>query len=90
MTPLVRTKSKSEVSKTIGPKFLNPSDFYLWGHLKGMVYRERHASVAELKFRITSLVRCVTTLILNASVVHAVLPFQHVVLSGGLHIEHIM
>ncbi|GFU45127.1 hypothetical protein TNCV_4235811 [Trichonephila clavipes] len=32
---------------------LNPCDFYLWGHLKEMAYRERHASVAVLKSSIT-------------------------------------
>ncbi|GFV50640.1 transposable element Tcb2 transposase [Trichonephila clavipes] len=32
---------------------LNPCDFYLWRHLKDMVYRERYASVAELKSSIT-------------------------------------
>ena len=36
---------------------LNPCDFYLLGHLKDMVYRERHASVAELKSRIMRHVR---------------------------------
>lgn len=69
---------------------LNPCDFYLWGHLKDMVYRERHASVADLKSSIKRHVRCVTPEILNATVDHAVLRFQHVVASGGSHIEHIM
>ena len=52
-----------------------------------MVYRERYASVAELKFSITRHARYVTIEILNATVDHAVLRFQHVVGSSGLHIE---
>ncbi|GFS98680.1 uncharacterized protein TNCV_1079101 [Trichonephila clavipes] len=52
---------------------LNPCDFYLWGHLKYMVYTERNASVAELKSTIKRHVRCVTTQILTAMVNHAVL-----------------
>ena len=69
---------------------LNPCNFYLWRHLKEMVYRDRHASVAELRSSITKHVRCVTKEILNVTVDHAVLCFQHVVAAGGSHIEHIM
>ncbi|GFV86768.1 uncharacterized protein TNCV_3964981 [Trichonephila clavipes] len=68
----------------------SPCDFYQWGHLKDMVYSERHASVAELKSSISRHVRCVTTEILNAIVDHAFLRFQHVFTSGASHIEHIM
>ncbi|GFV13988.1 hypothetical protein TNCV_524651 [Trichonephila clavipes] len=50
----------------------------------------QHASVAELKPDIKRHVRCVKTDILNATMHHAVLRFQHVVASGGSHIEHIM
>ncbi|GFW04430.1 hypothetical protein TNCV_877991 [Trichonephila clavipes] len=39
---------------------------------------------------VTRHVRCVTTEILNSMVDHAVIRFQHVVASGGSHIEHIM
>ncbi|GFQ98845.1 hypothetical protein TNCT_721921 [Trichonephila clavata] len=38
---------------------LNTRDFYLWAHLKDMVYTERHASVADLKSSISRHVRCV-------------------------------
>ncbi|GFW16903.1 transposable element tc3 transposase [Trichonephila clavipes] len=69
---------------------LNSCEFYLWGHLKDMVYRERHAYVAELKPSLTRHVRRVTTKILNAVVGHAVLRFQHVVASSGSHIENMM
>ncbi|GFX50203.1 hypothetical protein TNCV_2782251 [Trichonephila clavipes] len=59
-------------------------------HLKDIVYRERHASVAEFKSSIMRHVRCVTTEILNETVVHADLRFQHVVACGGSHIHQIM
>ena len=55
-----------------------------------MVYRQQYASVAELKSSVTKHLRCVTKEILKATVDHAVLRFQHVVASGGSHIEHIM
>ncbi|GFW96553.1 transposable element tc3 transposase [Trichonephila clavipes] len=69
---------------------LNPYDFYLWGLLKDIVYRKRHASVAGLKSSITRHMRCVTTDILNVTEDHAILRFQHVVASDGSHIEHII
>ena len=55
-----------------------------------MVYRERHASVAELKSSMTKHVRCVAKEILNAMVDLGVLSFLHVVASSVSHIEHIM
>ena len=53
-------------------------------------YRERHASVAELKSSIIRCMRCVTIEILNAMVDLGVLSFLHVVASSVSHIEHIM
>ncbi|GFU72707.1 uncharacterized protein TNCV_193941 [Trichonephila clavipes] len=70
---------------------LNPCDFYLCGHLKDMVYRKQHASVAEIiKSSMARHVRCVTTDILNVTVDNSVLRFQHVVATGGSHIEHVI
>jgi len=36
---------------------LNPLDFYLWGHIKTLVYRTKPTSIDDLKERITSVVR---------------------------------
>ncbi|GFV87103.1 uncharacterized protein TNCV_5113211 [Trichonephila clavipes] len=68
----------------------NPCNFYLLGHLKDMVYRERRVSVTELKSSIMRHIRRVTAAILNTTVDHAVLRFQPVVTCGGSHIKHIM
>ena len=55
-----------------------------------MIYREGHASAAELKSSITKHVRCDTKEIANTTVDYVFLRFQLVVASGGSHIEHIM
>ena len=69
---------------------LNPCDFYLSAHLKDIIHRERHASVAELKSSVTKHVKCVTTEILNARVGLTLLLFQNIVVSGGSRIKQVM
>ena len=36
---------------------LNPLDFFLWGHLKDLVYRDSPANIEELKASITDHIR---------------------------------
>lgn len=69
---------------------LNPCDFWLWGYLKAMVYRDPITSLSDLKESIERHVRNIPQFMLLSTVEHAILRFQTVADNGGHHIEHVL
>jgi hypothetical protein len=69
---------------------LNPLDFYLWGHLKAMVYTERVNTIDELKDRILNCALLVTPRILRRVQQNFVKRMGKCIAEGGNHIEHLL
>lgn len=66
---------------------LTPCDFWLWGHLKNVVYQGNVATLADLKDRITLHVRMITGDQLRSAVEHTVHRLHVLHLNEGGHIE---
>lgn len=66
---------------------LNPCDFWLWGHLKNLVYRERLVTLADLKESISLHVRSISDDQLRSAVEQAVHRLHILHLQEGNHIE---
>lgn len=66
---------------------LTPCDFWLWGHLKSLVYRGTVATLADLKDRITLHVRQITGDQLRSAVEQTVHRLHILHLNDGAHIE---
>ena len=71
---------------------LNPLDFFLWGHLKDVVYRETPATIEDLKDCISNHIRQIDAdKDLCARVIRNFQKRIHLCLErGGRHIEHIL
>ncbi|GFW08747.1 hypothetical protein TNCV_4299201 [Trichonephila clavipes] len=65
---------------------LNSCDFWLWGYVKAMVYRDLIASLIRLQRKPRT--PCAQFMLIS-TVKHAVLRFSVVTDSGGQHIEHV-
>lgn len=68
---------------------LNPCDFWLWGHLKSVVYRGGVATLNDLKNSITLHVRSITTDQLRSAVEHTVHRLEILQVNEGGHMEHL-
>ncbi|GFV21335.1 uncharacterized protein TNCV_2370921 [Trichonephila clavipes] len=69
---------------------LNPFDFWLWGYLRVMIYRDPITSLSDRKVITERHVRNIPHFILISTVEHAILRFQMVVDYGGQCIEHVL
>ncbi|GFU69037.1 hypothetical protein TNCV_3785581 [Trichonephila clavipes] len=69
---------------------LNPSNIYLWGYLKVMVYPDLITSQSDIKESIERIVPYIVQFMLLSTVDRAVLRFQRVADNGGQHIEHVL
>ncbi|GBO25004.1 hypothetical protein AVEN_2969-1, partial [Araneus ventricosus] len=65
-------------------------DFWLWDHLKDVVYGGPIANLAELKNHITQHIHNIATETFRYVVELAVLRFQIIGENGGQHIEHFL
>ena len=68
---------------------LTPCDFYLWGYLKGRVYRDRPATLEALREAITREIRAITPDTLRKVTRNFVTRLQMVQDKEGQHIEHL-
>ena len=69
---------------------LNPLDFYLWGHLKAMVYKEKIQDMDHLKERIWSGITYITPDVLTR-VHHEWERRRRVCLQrNGIHVENVL
>lgn len=66
---------------------LTPCDFWLWGHMKSIVYRTQPANLAELKDRIRQSVNEITTETRVKALQEFATRLQKCADSGGKHIE---
>ncbi|GFV74631.1 uncharacterized protein TNCV_5130731 [Trichonephila clavipes] len=69
---------------------LNPCDFWLWGYLKAIFYRDPITSLSNLKESIECHVCKIPQFMLLSTVEHAILCFQMLADNGGQHIEHVL
>jgi hypothetical protein len=66
---------------------LNPLDFYLWGHIKTMVYRTKPRSIDELKQRITDSVGTISVEHLQNAFQEFERRIRLIVVQNGGHVE---
>ena len=69
---------------------LTPMDFFLWGHLKGQVYKEDPGSLCELKKAIAKAVRAVPTDMCRRAIESAERRAALCLARDGGHIEHVL
>ena len=69
---------------------LNPCDFYLWGYLKGIVYRGKPETIADLKEAIEESTRGISTETCKAVIEHFKQRVQKCIEFKGMHFEHLM
>lgn len=69
---------------------LTPCDFFLWGHLKSLVYQHPPANMAELIHSIAESVRSITPDQLRSAVYHMITRMNLVVDQNGGHIEQLL
>ncbi|GFY04706.1 uncharacterized protein TNCV_419611 [Trichonephila clavipes] len=69
--------------------YLTPRDFWLWGYLKRLVYREGFATLNDLKNSITLHVRSLTTDQLRSAVEHTVHRLEILQVNEGGHVEQL-
>ncbi|XP_043224374.1 uncharacterized protein LOC122382732 [Amphibalanus amphitrite] len=69
---------------------LTPMDFFLWGHLKGQVYKEGPESLCELKREITKAVRAVPVDMCRRAVASVAKRAALCLSREGGHFEHLL
>ena len=69
---------------------LNPLDFYLWGSLKGKVYRNRPRTLAELKAAITDEVNQISEEELGAVMDNLLKRIDVCIKEKGAHFQHLV
>lgn len=69
---------------------LSPLDFFLWGHLKDLVYKPQPDSVAELKITIRREIRKISTETCAAVVQNVRRRLDVLIDQRGRHLEHIL
>ena len=66
---------------------LTPLDFYLWGHIKSLVYVKNYENLTDLKNSISAAFQEVTQETVSASIKNLEKRLKLVVQNGGAHIE---
>ena len=66
---------------------LTPLDFYLWGHIKSLVYIKNYENLTDLKNFISAAFQEVTQETVSASIKNLEKRLKLVVQNGGAHIE---
>ena len=66
---------------------LTPLDFFVWGHIKSIIYATRISNIAELKARITEAANSITPQMLENVSVEVEDRFRRCVDRGGGHVE---
>ena len=69
---------------------LTPCDFFLWGHLKGRVFKDRPLTLDALKAAITGEVNLITPQTLRKTMNNFRTRLQKVVQENGGHVEHLL
>jgi len=69
---------------------LNPLDYYLWGHLKSLVYTQRYENVAQLKEGIRAAARSVTNEHCERAIENFKKRVERCHSVQGRHIEHLL
>ena len=70
--------------------FWTPMDFFLWGHLKGQVYKEGPESLCDLKREITKAVRAVPADMCRRAIASAAKRAAPCLSREGGHFEHLL
>ena len=69
---------------------LNPLDFYLWGKLKGSVYRNKPSTIDELKAAITASITAITHDELNRVIDNKIRRVELCLHQSGKHFQHLL
>ncbi|CAM1324679.1 Uncharacterised protein r2_g3343 [Pycnogonum litorale] len=69
---------------------LSPLDFYLWGHLKAMVYQVKIRDINHLKERIINAITSITSTVLMRVHQQWKIRINLCIQNNGTHIEHII
>lgn len=68
---------------------LTPLDFWFWGHIKSLVYRQKSHTLHELKLAIENAIQSLPIEHVHAAINHVVKRMQKTVDAQGGHIEHL-
>ena len=69
---------------------LNPLDFFLWGHLKSEVYRNRPRNISELKNNITAACHQISPEMIRNVLESWPTRLRHCITAGGRQFEHLI
>ena len=69
---------------------LAPPDFFLWGHIKNLVYAKQHDNIECLKHSITTAFNEIDANMLKRTVEHCITRFQMCSNKNGGHIEQLL
>jgi Helix-turn-helix domain (DUF4817) len=69
---------------------LTPCDYWIWGYLKSIVYRNRPTTLVQLRESITQCVQAITPDQLRSAVYHMPKRLQAAIEAQGGHIEHLL
>lgn len=69
---------------------LSPLDYFLWGHVKSIVYREPPTTADNMKERIRATFRTITPEMLNRVRASFITRIDKCLNNGGQHFEHIL
>ena len=69
---------------------LSPLDFFLWGHVKNNVYKERPRNLEDLKVRITAEIRRIPAAMLHSAIVNFKCRLGHCLAVNGAQFEHLV
>lgn len=69
---------------------LTSPDFFLWGYLKGRVYKNRPQTLDELKMNIATEIENISVNILNKVAANMVKRVRACVTEQGSHFEHLL
>jgi len=69
---------------------LTPSDYFLWGYLKGRVYQNKPLNIDALKANITEEIQAVTTDVLARTFQNTARRVQSRLDTNGGHFQHML
>lgn len=69
---------------------INPCDFFLWGHLKETIHRNRPHNLMQLRADITTFIQGITEELCRKVVGNLTVRLEEVVRQQGGHIEHVL
>jgi len=69
---------------------LTPSDYFLWGYLKGRVYQNKPLTIDVLKANITEEIQAVTAEVLARTFQNMTRRVQSCLVANGSHFQHML